>query len=139
MLKSSTINIFSFYLDYQLNKIIIIVDFFEIHILMFIQVQGRKGGWGGLSKTIIHHVWQTTNSFKITLAKASYNSPKEINFYQKINDSKPHIWSVPINFRFFGRNSQIQQKLTKKITYFTIQFHSKNPTLILRTSTYLTL
>ena len=30
------------------------------------------------------------------------------------------------NFRFFSRKSQSQQKLSKKVTYFTIQFHSKN-------------
>ena len=32
------------------------------------------------------------------------------------------------NFRFFSRKSQSQQKLAKKITHFTIQFHSKNLT-----------
>ena len=32
------------------------------------------------------------------------------------------------NFRFPGRKSQSQQKLVKKLTYFTIQFHSKNLT-----------
>ena len=35
------------------------------------------------------------------------------------NDSKPHIWSLYINFRFSGRNTQNQQKLAKNITYFT--------------------
>ena len=51
---------------------------------------------------------------------------------QKINDSKPHIWS----FRFFqilisdflGRKSESQQKLVKKIAHFTIQFRSINLT-----------
>ena len=32
------------------------------------------------------------------------------------------------NFRFFSRKSQSQEKLPKKITHFTIQFHSKNLT-----------
>ena len=31
-----------------------------------------------------------------------------------------------INFRFFGRKSQNQQKLAKKITHFKTQFRSKN-------------
>ena len=38
-------------------------------------------------------------------------------------------WTVFIfNFRFSSRNSQSQQKLGKKVTYFTIQFRSKNLT-----------
>ena len=40
-----------------------------------------------------------------------------------------------LNFRFSSRKSQSQQKLAKKITHFTIQFHST----ILRTSTHFTL
>ena len=32
------------------------------------------------------------------------------------------------NFRFSGRKSQSQQNLAKKVTYFTIQFRSKNLT-----------
>ena len=44
---------------------------------------------------------------------------------QKINHSKPHSWSLSINFRFCGRKSQSQQKLAKRITHFTIQFCSK--------------
>ena len=72
---------------------------------------------------------------------------------QNINDSKSHIWifflkillqeynffyirqhvlvdtvRVFFNFRFFSSKSQSQQKLTKKITHFTIQFCSKNLT-----------
>ena len=31
-------------------------------------------------------------------------------------------------FRFPSRKSQSQQKLTKKITHFTLEFHSKNLT-----------
>ena len=31
-----------------------------------------------------------------------------------------------LNFTFSGRKSQSQQKLAKKVTYFKIQFHSKN-------------
>ena len=44
----------------------------------------------------------------------------------RINNLKPHIWSLSINFRFSGRKSQSQQKLAKKVTHFTIQFRSKN-------------
>ena len=47
------------------------------------------------------------------------------------------IIRVYFNFRFSSRKSQSQQKLTKKITHFTIQFRSKN--FILRTLTHLTL
>ena len=33
---------------------------------------------------------------------------------------------MEFNFRFSPRKSQSQQKLAKKVTHFTIQFHSKN-------------
>ena len=45
---------------------------------------------------------------------------------QKINDSKHHIRSLSLNVRFSGKKSQNQQKLAKKISYLTIQFHSEN-------------
>ena len=32
-----------------------------------------------------------------------------------------------INFRFSGKKSQSQKEKAKKITNFTIEFHSKNP------------
>ena len=38
---------------------------------------------------------------------------------QKINNSKPSIWSLSFNFRFSGEKSQSQLKLAKKITQFT--------------------
>ena len=75
-----------------------------------------------------------------------------MNFVPKYKYSNPHIWNsffwyiisdiqlfyirlhIPVhitaifffNFRFSSRTSQNQQKLAKKITHFTIQFHSKN-------------
>ena len=52
--------------------------------------------------------------------------PRKQNLDQKINDSKPNIWSLFINFRFSGRKTRSQQKLAKKITKFTIQFCSEN-------------
>ena len=55
-------------------------------------------------------------------------SPKKWNLGQKITDSKPHIWKFIFNSRFFNRTSRSQQKLAKKMTHFTIQFHSKNLT-----------
>ena len=61
--------------------------------------------------------------------------PIKQNLYQKINNLKPHIWSLSIDFRFSGRKSQSHHKLAKKITHFTIQFCSKI-SLILRTSTH---
>ena len=39
------------------------------------------------------------------------------------------IIRVFLNFRFSSRKSQSPQKLAKKITYFTTQFHPKNLTL----------
>ena len=53
---------------------------------------------------------------------------KKKKLEQKINDSKVRIWSLSINFRFSGRKSQSQQKLAKRITHFTMQFPSENPT-----------
>ena len=50
-------------------------------------------------------------------------------------DAPKNIIRVFFNFRFSCRKSQSQQKLAKKITHFTIQFHST----ILRTSTHFTL
>ena len=53
-------------------------------------------------------------------------SPKNWNLDQKINFSKPHIWSLPFHFRFSSRmSSQSQQNLAKNITHFTIPFCSK--------------
>ena len=44
---------------------------------------------GGPSKNFGHHGWPTK--------------------FGPGNDSKPHIWSLYINFRFSGRNTQNQQ------------------------------
>ena len=86
------------------------------------------GGKKRPSKNVDHMVGQRQKKLKITLAKTPKNSPKKRNLYQKINYSKPHIWSLTINFRFSGGKSQIQQKPTKKITHFTMQIHLKNLT-----------
>ena len=42
------------------------------------------------------------------------------NLGSKINDSKPHVWSLSFSFRISSRKSQI--------IHFTIQFHSKHLT-----------
>ena len=42
------------------------------------------------------------------------HQPHQTFFYQKITDSKPHIWSLPFNFRSSSRKSQIHQKTVKK-------------------------
>ena len=55
------------------------------------------------------------------------------NLDQNINDSEPNSFSL--NFRFYSRRTQSQQKLLKKITRFTIQFTQKS-SLILRASTH---
>ena len=55
------------------------------------------------------------------------------NLDQNINDSEPNSFSL--NFRFYSRKTQSQQKLLKKITRFTIQFTQKS-SLILRASTH---
>ena len=53
---------------------------------------------------------------------------KKGNMDQNTNGSKPNVWSLSINFRISGGKSQSQWKLAKKVTYFTIQFSSKNLT-----------
>ena len=50
------------------------------------------------------------------------------NFFIFSTRSSGHQQRVFFNFRFSSRKSQSQQKLTKKVTYFTIQFHSNNLT-----------
>ena len=45
---------------------------------------------------------------------------------EKINDLKPWIWSLSLNFGFSSRTSQSQQRTAKAITHFTIQIHAKN-------------
>ena len=72
---------------------------------------------------------------EIILAKTLWNSPKKQNLDLKINDSKPHIWLLSMNFRFSGRKPHSQQNLAKNITHFTTQFASKT-SLILRILTH---
>ena len=50
-----------------------------------------------------------------------------------MTDSKPHIWSLTFNLRFFSRKSQSQQKLTKTMTLLQYSFTQKT-SLILRSS-----
>ena len=69
---------------------------------------------------------QRRKILKLHWLKHPKTVPKKRNLDQKVNDSKRHIWSLSLNFRFSSRKSQSQQKLVKKITYFTIQFCSKN-------------
>ena len=47
---------------------------------------------------------------------------------KKINDSRHHLWSLYFNLRFSVIQSQSQQKLVKKITYFAINFRLENLT-----------
>ena len=70
-----------------------------------------------MSATLVGHRRKMLNSHWLKHAKTV---PKKQNLGQKINDSKPHIWSLSI--------PQSQQKLAKKITHFTIQFSWKNLT-----------
>ena len=49
------------------------------------------------------------------------------------------IIRVFFDFRFSSRKSQSQQKLTKKITHFIIQFFTHKTSLVFRASTHLTL
>ena len=69
--------------------------------------------------------WRRKNS-KLRWLKRPRTVSNYRNLDKKINSSKPHIWSLSFNFRFFNRKTQSQQKLAKKITHFTTQFHSKN-------------
>ena len=94
-------------------------------------VKSRDVGSVKISATM---VGQRRKMLKLHWLKHTKKNQKT-KLYQKINDSKPHIWSLSMNFRFSGRKSQSQQKLEKKITHFTKQFRSKQ-FLILRTSTH---
>ena len=53
--------------------------------------------------------------------------PKTRNSDQKINDSKFHVWTLCINFRFFGRKSQSKQELAKKdYSFYNAVSHKKS-------------
>ena len=70
-------------------------------------------GWVKMSATM---VGGRGRILKLHWLKSTKTVPKKWNWDQKINDSKLHICSLSINFRFFGRKSQSQQKLAKMIT-----------------------
>ena len=57
--------------------------------------------------------------------KILYGAYNFYTFVQKFEWTSEFFF---FNFRFSDRKSQSQQKLAKKVTYFTIQFHSKNLT-----------
>ena len=60
-----------------------------------------------VTKNVGHHGWPARKKLKTTLAKTpSKKQSKKRNFDQKINDSKPHIWSLSSNFRFSRKKSQ---------------------------------
>ena len=60
----------------------------------------------GLSKTVGHHGWLTTKHLKLHSLKCTKAVLKKRYLDQKINDSKPHICSLSLNFRFSSRKSQ---------------------------------
>ena len=62
---------------------------------------------------------------KLRWLKRPETIPQKTKFGPK-NNSKPHIWSLSLNFNFFSRKSESQQKLAKKIIHFRIKFPSKN-------------
>ena len=49
------------------------------------------GGW--IDENAGHRGWKTVKTFKITLAKRLQHTPKKRNLGQKVNNSKPLIWS----------------------------------------------
>ena len=52
------------------------------------------------SKNVDHHGLPMKKNFKITRDNALKQSPKKRNLDQKINYSKPHVWSLLIlNFQ----------------------------------------
>lgn len=61
--------------------------------------------------------WEKIENF---IGENTLKQSQKRNLDQKLNDSKPHFWSLSMNFRFFGRKSKSQQKLAKKITHFAI-------------------
>ena len=74
-----------------------------------------RGGGGLFSKS---HIWNSFFGNTILGMQVFY--------------MRPHIpldtIRVICNFKFSNRKSQSREKLAKKITRFTIQFHSKNLT-----------
>ena len=60
---------------------------------------------GGMDKNVGHHGWKTVKNFKTTLAKRLQDSPQKRNLGQKVNNSKPLIWSW---LRDSNRKSEIK-------------------------------
>ena len=75
-------------------------------------------------------IGQRQQMLKLHLLTRPKTVPKKQNLDQKINYSKPNIWSLSFNFKFSSRKIQIQQKLVKKIAHFLVQFRSKNLTYL---------
>ena len=63
----------------------------------FIRAIGNFFFGSRLSKNVGHHGWPITKNYKITLAKTALKQSQKRNLDQKINASKPHIWSLSIN------------------------------------------
>ena len=85
--------------------------------------QGRRKhffGSGGTEKNFGHHGWQTTKNLKLHWLKCFKTVPKN-----KFWTRKQRIKNILSLTRSSGRKSQSQQKLTKKIIYFTIRFCSQ--------------
>ena len=116
---------------------ICITDTYLGHVLL-LSIQGRikklflcgGGGEGGESKC--RSPWLIDDRIlKIKLAKMPQNSPKKTKFELEYKQLKRLFLEFIYYIRLSDKNSSqptSQQKLSKKITHFTIQFRSKNLT-----------
>ena len=101
---------------------------FLINFWNAMSLQGRRKFFYGWACWVKSWVTDDENFLKFPKLRHPKIVPIKQNLYQKINNLKPHIWTLSIDFRFSGRKSQSHHKLAKKITHFTIQFCSKNLT-----------
>ena len=75
-----------------------------------------------LGENVIHHGLLEAKKKKNWL-KSSKTIPKKWNLDQKINDTKPLIWScLSINFRFSGRFSKPTKTINKDLSHNNYSF-----------------
>ena len=77
---------------------------------------GASGGWVRMMVIMFKQWWK---KLKVNWLKHPQESPKKRNLDQKINDSKPHIWSLSFNFRFHEGVLVANKNPAKEITHFT--------------------
>ena len=114
-----------FILDHKLEIFILPITIQSCRKLFY--GEGVRGG--DQSKSVSHHGWQNRNDLKSHICNFFWKYYMgHTTFIHSSKSSSGHQSFFFFNFRFSDRKSQSQQKLAKKVTYFTIQFHSKNLT-----------